>query len=198
MLMGFLYIFSLISGGKNMINLKSGCRISVSNDQFFQLGDVSSLGIIIIQRGYLIYKNKRFGEFFGYSIDEISNWKKREFYKIVHPDDLAQLTQKFIIADDKVITVRFRGIRKDGTVIPIENYICVVHFDDKKAMLCSYMILKNSLERNATEKINIKLPSCFNAFFDYLELNFGLNKISYLEDLIQTEIKSRNEDLNLF
>ena len=183
-----------------MIDLKRENRFCTTNEQFFQLGDKSSLGILLIQKGYLKYVNKRFGEIFGYSMEELFKWKKREFYKIVHPDDLANLTQNFIIDGNQVIIIRFRGIKKDGSIIPIENNVCIVQYNNKKAMFSSYTVLINSAASNALEtiKIEIELPNNFQMFFDYLELNFGLNKKNYIEDLIQIEIKSRNEDLNLF
>ena len=118
----------------------------------------------------------------------------------MHPDDLANLTQQLRIEENNVVTVRFRGIRKDGQIIPIENYICVVSHNNKKAMLCSYLLLDKPVIRKGSKKIKIEieLPLDFEKFFRYLELNFGLKRKDYLEDIIKKEINSRNDDLNIF
>jgi len=48
--------------------------------------------------------------------------EKKEFYKIVHPDDLPHLVENFKVAEDKkTASVRFRGVRRDKKVIDIEN-----------------------------------------------------------------------------
>lgn len=47
-------------------------------------------------------------------------------------------------------------------------------------------------------KIEIDLPDKYGKFLEYLELNFGINKKKYLEDIVKLEINSRNRDLKLF
>ena len=119
----------------------------LKNEQFLYFADNSSLGIMLIQRGHLIYYNKKFGEIFGYSQEEISKWKKREFYKIVHPDELPNLVKYFKTEDDKkTVSVRFRGVRKDKSIIKIENYNCQIRYNNKFAVLSSYIPLEETFE----------------------------------------------------
>lgn len=119
----------------------------LKNEQFLYFADNSYLGIALIQRGHLIYSNKRFGEIFGYSQEEISKWKKREFYNIVHPEDLKHLVETFKIENDKrTITIRFRGIKKDKSIINIENYNCQIKYSNKFAVLSSYILLEETFE----------------------------------------------------
>ena len=119
----------------------------LKNEQFLYVAVNSYLGIVLIQRGHLIYYNKKFGEIFGYSQEEISKWKKREFYKIVHPEDLKHLVETFKIENDKrTITIRFRGIRKDKKIINIENYNCQITYNNKFAVLSSYIPLEKTFE----------------------------------------------------
>jgi len=51
---------------------------------------------LLIQRGHLIYFNKKFAEIFGYCEEQISKWKKKELYKIHPPEDLNELTQRLL------------------------------------------------------------------------------------------------------
>jgi len=43
----------------------------LKDEQFLRVADNSTMGVLIIQRGYLIYFNKKFSEMFGYSQEEI-------------------------------------------------------------------------------------------------------------------------------
>ena len=183
-----------------MVIANKNGKITTSNKQFLHFADKSALGILLIQKGYLKYFNKSFLEIFGYSKEEVQQWKKREFYKIVHPNDLANLTQQLRIEENNVVTVRFRGIRKDGQIIPIENYICVVSHNDKKAMLCSYLLLDKPMIRKGCKKIKIEinLPEKYNKYFEYIEFYFGLKRKEYIENVIKKEIDSRNFDLKIF
>jgi len=65
------------------VGLNEEFTTKLRDETFLHFADNSSIGIIIIQRGYLQYLNQRFAEIFGYNEEEISYWKKREFYKIV-------------------------------------------------------------------------------------------------------------------
>ncbi len=120
-------------------------------DTFIHFADNSAMGIIIIQRGHLKYYNQKFAEIFGYSEEEISKWKKREFYKILHPEDLSHLVEYFKVEDDKkTVSLQFRGIRKDKKIINVENYICQIEYNNKTAYLSSYIPLEKVYEKDYT------------------------------------------------
>jgi len=117
------------------------------NETFLHFADNLAMGVLIIQRGYLLYFNQKFTEIFGYTPEDINNWKKREFYKIVHPEDLPYLIENFKIeADKKTVSVQFRGVRKDNHIIDIENYMCYIKFNNKTAYLSSYIPLEESFD----------------------------------------------------
>lgn len=163
----------------------------LKDDQFLRFADNSTMGILIIQRGYLQYFNKKFQEIFGYSREEILNWKKREFYKILHPEDLPNLVQKFKIEDTKTVSVQFRGITKQEKIIPIENYICKITYNNKSAFLSSYVLLDGPIGKtnNKVEvkiKIEIELPD-----EKYKELIFLCKKTNQkIEEKVNRFIKS--------
>lgn len=182
---------------------ENGFTTKLKDDQFLRFADNSIMGVLIIQRGYLKYFNKKFQKIFGYSQEEISNWKKREFYKIVHHEDLQKLASQFKFEGTRTASVCFRGITKQGKIVPIENYVCKISYDNKSAYLSSYVILNNSTESidniaKENIKIEIELPDIFKKYFEYLELNFNIDKKEYLEGIIKEEINSRNDDLGLF
>ena len=160
---------------------------------FLQFAERSTMGILIIQRGYLQYFNKKFTDIFGYSVDDILKWKKREFYKIIHPEELPDLLRSFIVEDDKkTVTVRFRGVKKDKKIIPIENYNCYIKYNNKTAFLSSYILLEESsdeffipkLIKTKEEKlIVLKFSPNIVKLLDDNNLNFEIIKhSSYREE----------------
>lgn len=167
----------------------------LKDDQFLRFADNSIMGVLIIQRGYLQYFNKKFSEIFGYTKEEILSWKKREFYKIVHPEDLPNLVQKFQIEDTKTVSIQFRGITKQGKIIPIENYVCKITYDNKIAYLSSYVILDDSIENN----LNVRktLPDKYINRLKKVKPD-SLTLKEYIKIILKNEIDSRFDDLNLF
>jgi len=139
----------------------------LKDEQFLYFADNSNIGILLIQRGHLKYFNKRFAEIFGYNEDEIVKWKKREFYKIVHPDDLSHLIHNFKVEDSKTISIRFRGVAKDKKVIKIENYVCIIKYNNKKAFLSSYTPLEEPYEEETYAPKIIRLKTLKRIVLDY-------------------------------
>jgi len=137
------------------------------NETFLHFADNSAMGVLIIQRGYLQYFNKKFTEIFGYTKEDILQWKKREFYKIVHPEDLPYLIENFKIeADKKTVSVRFRGVRKDNHIIDIENYMCYIKYNNKTAYLSSYIPLEETYDEFYIPKL-IKTKTERKIILDY-------------------------------
>ncbi|MFX1353236.1 MAG: PAS domain S-box protein [Promethearchaeota archaeon] len=59
-----------------------------SEQKFRTIAEQSSLGIAILQEGYVIYTNHAISEMTGYSHEEINKWSRNEFIKKIHPEDL--------------------------------------------------------------------------------------------------------------
>ena len=136
------------------IDTKGEFTTKLRDYTFLQFAERSTMGILIIQRGYLEYFNQKFIEIFGYTNADIFKWKKREFYKIVHPEDLPDLIRRFNVEDDKkTVSVRFRGVRKDKKIIPIENYNCHIYYNNKTAYLSSYSLIERHLDEELIPKL---------------------------------------------
>lgn len=63
---------------------------TISNYQL--IADRHFIGIAVIQQGIIKYANEAIAEMFGYSVDEMLRWKPDEFTKIIHPDDVEDVT----------------------------------------------------------------------------------------------------------
>ena len=57
-----------------VINNNGEFTTKLKDNQFLLFADNSTMEILIIQRGYLQYFNKKFQKMFGYSKEEISNF----------------------------------------------------------------------------------------------------------------------------
>jgi PAS domain S-box-containing protein len=134
------------------------------------------MGVLIIQRGFLKYCNKRFTQIFGYTEDDISKWKRREFYKIIHPEDSKNITRNSSIEGNNTAIFRFRGITKDNKVISIENYVSRIKYNDKWAYLSSYISKEEFPDDKDTPKI-IKTNEGKKIVLDY-----DINIVKTLED----------------
>jgi len=167
----------------------------LKNKNFLYFADNSSLGVILIQRGYLKYFNRRFAGIFRYTEDEVQQWKKREFYRIVHPDDLPYLVQNFKIEDNNAVSIRFRGITKDKKVFELENYICVIKFNNKNAYLSSFVPLEETYEGEEiyVPKL-IKIQNEKLIILDYHPDTIELLKLNNLKFEILDHSSYREED----
>lgn len=150
------------------VDINEEFTTQLRDEQFLYFAENSSLGIALIQRGYLKYFNKKFAEIFRYSEDEILQWKKREFYKIVHSEDLPNLVKNFKVEDGNTVLVRFRGVTKDQKIFELENYICMIKYNNKTAYLSSYVPLEEIQEEPETyEPKTIKIQIKKRIAIDY-------------------------------
>lgn len=166
----------------------------LKDEQFLYFADNSNLGILIIQKGYIKYLNKKFEETFGYTQEDVSQWKKREFFKIIHPEDLNQLLQNLIIEDKNTVSFQFRAITKEGKIIKVDTYLCIIKHNNERAYLLSYTPIKKSFDKNefyASKTIKIKtekkiilnyLPDIINLLKEH-NIKFNIiNHCSYREE----------------
>lgn len=158
------------------VNSRNEFSTKLRNEAFLQFADKSSMGVLIIHRGLPTYFNKRFREIFGYSKKEIQSWKKLEYFKIIHPEDQKDLFEKIRIEDKQSAILRFRGVKKNGDIIPIENYICRIKFNNKYMYLSSYYPLEEKLSEVHIPKV-IKTKEEKKIIVDYHP-----NLIKFLEE----------------
>lgn len=121
----------------------------LNNESFLRLVDHSQMGITLIRRGFLLYFNKKFEEIFGYTEKDIRSWEKFEYFKIIHADDIPNLLKMMKIEDAQNVAVQFRGVKKDGSCIPIENYIYRIKHNNKYAYFSTYIQIRNFSDETA-------------------------------------------------
>jgi PAS domain S-box-containing protein len=60
-----------------------------SEEKFRTIAEQSSLGIAILQNGFIVYTNKALSEITGWLNEKILRWSQNKFVSKIHPDDLS-------------------------------------------------------------------------------------------------------------
>ncbi len=69
--------------------------LTESEEKFRTIAEQSSLGIVILQDGFVKYSNNALSNITGYSKAEVSRWSQNEFTKNIHPDDLPTVIEHY-------------------------------------------------------------------------------------------------------
>lgn len=104
-------------------NIKKKTFQNTSKNKFKDLAEKSLAGIYLIQNWVFKYVNPKFGEIFGYNVDEVIN--KMGPKDVVMPEDwptVEKNIRKRITGEEEAIHYEFRGITKSKKQIYIEVY----------------------------------------------------------------------------
>jgi PAS domain S-box-containing protein len=110
--------------------------LTTSEQKFRQIAEESPVAIFIVQGGKLVYANPSLAKQAGYSREEIVGRLAPQDF--VHGDDVARLmTTLGERAAGRIQGegVEYRGIRKDGAIVPIEAYAQLMEYQGKPAVL---------------------------------------------------------------
>jgi len=101
--------------------------------------DQTFMGFAILQDFEIKFLNPKFSEVIGYSYEEIMNWKSREVFKIIHPQDREEfisLAQEVYLGNnDALNSFQFRVITKYGDQIWLEIQTKPINYKGNKADL---------------------------------------------------------------
>jgi len=126
-----------------------------SEEKFRTISEQALMGIGILQNGVFKYINKQFSELFGYSIEEMMNWKPGEFLKTVHPEDrefISEQTRKKQLGEKDIIPhYTFRGINKTGELFWLDCYSKPINYKRKPANF--FTLIDISEKKEAEQKL---------------------------------------------
>ena len=109
-----------------------------SEQKFRNIAEQSLMGLMIIEHGKIRYINEAASKIYGYSTEEMLNWKKFRYLNCVHPDDIKILMKKewdyFQTDSSKGKTISIlRLISKTGKIKWIELYTKFFKYEGKEA-----------------------------------------------------------------
>jgi PAS domain S-box-containing protein len=111
-----------------------------SEERFRMLAEQNLMGITLLQDDMIKYANQAASDINEYSVEEIMNWKPKEFHKSIHPDDLPFIIEqgrKKQMGDSRGIVTHYpyRIITKSGKVKWVEQYSRTVYYQGRPADL---------------------------------------------------------------
>jgi PAS domain S-box-containing protein len=126
-----------------------------SEEKFRTITEQTSLGIAILQEGYVIYSNQAVSEITGYSVNEINTWGKDEFIKKIYHDDLnyvlEQLRRKMDGETDQMTHYIARIINASDEIKWIELHSKPIKYKENIADLITFIDITE--KRNAEQKL---------------------------------------------
>ncbi len=131
-------------------------KLQESEEKFRTIAEQSLMGICIIQDFVIKYSNQQISEIYGYSFEEIKQWKPKELLKVIHPDsrDMVEkyLKRKQQESDEIAIHYITKIITKNGNIRHIENYSKPIRYQGKIANLIMQVDITARI--NAEQKID--------------------------------------------
>ncbi|TXT66491.1 MAG: Histidine kinase [Promethearchaeota archaeon] len=146
-----------------------------SAQKFRTITEQSFMGIAVMQDHKITFVNKKLSDIFGYTIEEMLNWKPRRVYQIIHPEDVENvmpIVERKYRGDIKEIKeLQFRIIKKNGEIIWIEIFSRTVLYKGKEADLVSFFDITEQKEaENKLKESEEKYRTLFNEANDAIFL----------------------------
>ncbi len=128
-------------------------KLTESEEKFRTITEQSLMGISIDQDNKIKYINEAYSNIFGYTTKEMMNWELNDAIKAIHPDDikfaLEQLSKKQKGEDDITINYQYRGIKKSGDIVWVDQFSKAIIFEGKPA---DFITLIDITERKIAEE----------------------------------------------
>jgi len=127
-------------------------RIAEQESRYRALVEQSLSGVYVVSNERFAYVNSRFGEIFGYSVDEVRALESVD--ALVHPDDRHVMERNLKMRiDGSIETIRYgmRGIRKDGSICDIEVQGKRIEWDGSPAVMG---VLLDVTERRQAQRLH--------------------------------------------
>jgi len=136
-----------LSIGLQRLLLESDIRLEIetlknTTAHYQQVADQHFIGIAVIQGGKLKYANEAIAETFGYSVGEMLQWKPNEFTKIIHPDDVEDVTkpeQQKAREIDGVTYYSYRIVTGQNRTRRIHRYSKTIFYAGERAHLIAVL-----------------------------------------------------------
>lgn len=175
-----------------------------SEANYRALAEKSVLGIVIAQDDpvRLPYVNDTMVEILGYSKEEMTRWRGKETFRLIHPDDRAMFFGTFRDRlENRTVpgSYEFRGVHKDGEIVWLEVHGTTIEYQSEPAVLATFVDIterylaqrKMEEERNFAEFLIDLLSHDLNNI--HQGMMTALELIS-THDNLPTEIKKHLEN----
>ncbi|MFX1502044.1 MAG: PAS domain S-box protein [Promethearchaeota archaeon] len=135
-------------------------KLKESEEKFRTITEESFLALAIIQDDVVKYANQKMADLVGYSIEEIINWKPREYLKIFAPDSidivLEQVKKKQFGDPDVIVHYPIHVVKKAGELIWVDNISKTIMYNGRPADLVTEIDITERLKAEQVIKNEIK------------------------------------------
>jgi len=107
-----------------------------SEEKYRSVVEESLVGVYIVQKGILVFVNRKFCEIFGYAYEEIAD--RLTLYDLVHPDDrhiLEEGVRRRMEGETDSLEYEFRGVHKSGKTIMLKGLGRASFLQDSPAIM---------------------------------------------------------------
>jgi len=140
---------------------KAKDALIISEERFKALSNASFEGIVIHKNGKIVDVNRAYADMFGYNTEDIIDKNVLDF---VAPES-RNISQKYI-SQDFENTFEVKGLKKDGTVFPIEVRGKTINYEDKKLRIAT---VRDISERKSIEKELNRTEKKFRTLVDSMD-----------------------------
>ena len=154
---------------KDISNRKKMEKLLIEREHKFRmLAEQNLMGIVILQDNKVKYVNNAICDITGYSINEMYNWKAKEFAKAIHPDDhpfVMEQANKKQMGDVRNVVTRytFRIFTKNQEIKWIDHYSKTVNYNGKPA---DFVMLVDITDQKKAEIDRLENEQNFRDLFE--------------------------------
>ncbi len=165
-------------------------NLKESEEKFRNIAEETTLGLLILQDGYIQFANSAIAEITGYSLQEINNWSIMDLSSHIHKKDMQFINIKvdFVQSEDfnSSESFEFRLITKSGRIKWIETIAKSIMYLGKKAVFATL------IDTTAKKKIEDELKEISKLKSELIsrtshELKTPLVSIKGYTDLLLTQ-----------
>ena len=149
-------------------------KLRESEEKFRTIAEQSLMGICITQDNRMKYINKTFADIFGYTVEEMMNWTIEDMKNAIYSDNLefilTQFKKKQVGDNDIILNYQYRGVKKNGDVVWIDNYSKPIIYEDNYADLVTIVDITDKIkamqERKSAEEKSKRSEEDYRMIFN--------------------------------
>ncbi|MFX1500973.1 MAG: PAS domain S-box protein [Promethearchaeota archaeon] len=173
-------------------------KLKESEEKFRSIAEQSLMGIVIAQDNKIKYINKVYANIFGYTVEEMIDWELKDAVSAIHSEDrelvLNQLTKKQKGEKEVIVHYQYRGIKKSGEIIWVENFSKSIEYDGRPANLATIIdITEKKKAEELLKQSEEKYRMIFNGANDPIGIMDEKNIID-CNDIFVKLFKYNNKD----
>ncbi|QBP42599.1 EAL domain-containing protein [Paenisporosarcina antarctica] len=153
-----------------------------AESKYRSLVEQSIMGVYIFQDDKVVYSNPRLEEIFGYSQEELSVLKLKDY---VYEEDIPLVTENISKRMNNIvqsIRYEYRAIKKDGTIVYLEVYGSTARYRGENALIGTIVDITD--RKKSEETIQ------HMAYYDYLT---GLPNSNFLNERLEELVQDHKE-----